>query len=390
MKDFHVAVIGHPMPPHVGPTLPVVSTLVRRGYRVTYVTSRSFASRVAATGATVVETSPFRPFTTLEPYEKQNFQHPYCRAALRTLATVMSVYENDKPGLIVYDLVAFAGRILAHQWKIPAVQTCPTFALRRATFDRSIENPDFRRELFELGAHADRFLTNHGISNSDFLFHRERLNIYFVPRDLQPDKYASDESCFFAGRCPGEQLYYGQWHRTQDHHGPTILVSTSTVYLQGPEFFKLCIDTLVGFKGRVILSVGDHMDVGSLGPLPPHFEIVQGAAHVMILPHVSLFICLGGNITAAEAAYHGVPLIVTSHGFTELEYQGDNIENAGLGLHLRKNDLDVDNLRSAVTRVLGDATLLNKVRLIQRSVRREPGAEEVANRIEEYLDAYGV
>jgi UDP:flavonoid glycosyltransferase YjiC (YdhE family) len=107
----------------------------------------------------------------------------------------------------------------------------------------------------------------------------------------------------------------------------------------------------------------------------------------MILPHVSLFICLGGNITAAEAAYHGVPLIVTSHGFPELEYQGDNIASSGLGLHLRKNDLNVENLRSAVTQVLEDAALLDKVKRIQRSVRREPGAEEVANRIEEYLDA---
>src|SRR6185437_7191588 len=95
------------------------------------------------------------------------------------------------------------------RWSIPAIQTSATFALRKETFDAQIKNSEFRTDLLELSAHADRFLTHHGVNSADFLFHRERLNIYFVPKAIQPEGDVFGDSCFYAGRCAGEQPYYG-------------------------------------------------------------------------------------------------------------------------------------------------------------------------------------
>ena len=58
MTNRHIAFFSVPYPPHVNPTLAIVSVLVRRGYRVTYVTSDTFAARVAALGAFEVVSCP--------------------------------------------------------------------------------------------------------------------------------------------------------------------------------------------------------------------------------------------------------------------------------------------------------------------------------------------
>src|SRR3569833_2366753 len=116
MKHCHIAVICHPMPPHVGPTLPVVSTLVRRGYRVTYATSTAFSSRVSQVGAEVIQIPKFVPFLNSSPEHRERFQNQFCRAALKTLSVISASYEHDRPNLILYDLDAFAGRILAYRW----------------------------------------------------------------------------------------------------------------------------------------------------------------------------------------------------------------------------------------------------------------------------------
>src|ERR687892_455383 len=81
-------------------------------------------------------------------------------------------------------------------------------------------------------------------SGADIVFHRETLNIYFFPKELQLKGTVSEADCFYAGRCAGEQPYYGDWQKTSSDDRPICLVSTSTTYIQGPKFFKMCVEAL--------------------------------------------------------------------------------------------------------------------------------------------------
>jgi len=388
MKKAHITIISFPHPPHVNPTLPIVSVLVRRGHRVTYGTSDRFASRVAELGAEIVPCPAFRIDTLSDGADEKESWQPYFRLAIGTLTEMARFYEGNRPDLMIYDSMAFAGRIFANRWGIQSIQINPSFAHDKENWSQQVKDPDFRKWLLESRKHADHFLEQHGIVASDSLFHREKLNIHLFPKALQPKGDVFGEEFFYAGRCAGEQPYYGDWQRRDTEGRPIVLVSTSTSYLQGPRFFRMCIDALSDLQWHVILSIGDSCDAASLAPLPAHFEIVQHTSHIKMLPHVSLFICLGGIITTAEAAYHGIPLVVTTHGFPELEWQADNIEDLGIGIHVRKAETNADTLRSLAVRVLGDRELLNRVRRMQRTVQREPGAEETVNRIEEYLETF--
>jgi MGT family glycosyltransferase len=189
----------------------------------------------------------------------------------------------------------------------------------------------------------------------------------------------------YAGRCPGEQPYYGDWHHGSSYDKSIILVSTSTTYVRGPAYFAMCIEALRGLNRRVVLSVGDGAGLESLLPLPPNFELAQRTSHVRILPFGSLFICLGGIVTQAEALYHGVPLMILTHGFLELEWQADNFARLGLGVHLRQAQMNAETIRERALQILDDATMARSVDEAKRLVRSEPGAEETANRIEQLL-----
>lgn len=386
MKRSHIAFISFPHHPHVNPTLPIASVLIRRGHRVSYVTDDKFESRVERLGAEFVRSLGYNPELLKSEDIRVQLEWP-CHMAVRTLAKIMPLFEQDRPDLIIYDLLAFAGRILAHKLNIPAIQTSPTFAHCRQNWEQQVKDPEWRRWIIEKADFAGQFLQRYGIVSNDFLFHREKLNIYLFPKIIQPDGDVFGESCFYAGRCAAEQLYYGDWRKSASGDRPIILVSTSTTWVQGTDFFKMCIEALSGLKCHVLLSIGDSGNAAALKPLPDHFEIVQHNSHVKILPYVDAFICVSGIITASEATYHGVPLIVTSRGVLENEWEGDNFERLGIAIHIREAAMNVETLKLAAIRALEDPVMRDRVKEVQRIVQREPGAEETVNRIEAYLEA---
>jgi MGT family glycosyltransferase len=391
MKKAHVSFFSFPHHPHVNPTIPIVRTLVRRGYRVTYATSERFARRLSEVGAEVIVGPDFNISKLSEspsdPTKPDQF--PFCQIALRMLAQCQRFYENNRPDLVIYDWVAFAGRILAHRWGVPAVQTSPQFAHDRAAFAAEDDNDSkFLQGCLEYCRATDDFLRRHGVTTArDFLFHREGLNVYLFPKPLQPNADLMGDDCFYAGRLAGEQLYFGDWQRTDNGERPLVLVANSSTYLRSPEFFKMCMDALSGQSCHVVLSIGEYGDAKALGTLPPHVEIAQNTSHVQILRYASLAIGLGGIISRAEATYYGVPTIALSCGYPENEWEQRHFERLGTAIHLPQSEMNAENLRRAIVRAFDDAELQRRVKALQHAVRREPGAEETVNRIEDYLES---
>jgi MGT family glycosyltransferase len=389
MKRAHMAFFSFPHHPHVNPTLPIVRTLVRRGHRVTYATSNRFAQRLRDIGAEVIIGPEFNvpKFQEVAP-DLELDKQPICRMALGQLALCERFYESDRPDLIVYDLLAFAGRILSHRWSVPAVQTSPTFAHDKSTSTARNMGFEYFQQVLTACDKADNFLRRHGVASADeFLFHREGLNLYLFPKALQPNSQHFGSDCFYAGRLAGEQLYFGDWRRTDRGDLPLVLIATSTTYLRGPDFFKMCADALSGLPWHAVLSIGDYGDAAALGPLPLNMEIVQNNSHVQILRHASLSIGLGGILSVSEAVYHGVPTIALSCGIPENEWEQREFEHLGIRIHVPKNEMNAEKLRRAVIRASDDIALQNRVNEVQHAVRREPGAEETANMLEEYLES---
>lgn len=381
MKKRHIAFISMPRTSHVTATLPIISVLVRRGHRVTCAISERFSSRVTHLGA---------EYLPIPPLDMGNPNDGICDFSRCTLTDTAPLFEAEKkPDLIIYDFVTLAGRVLAHRWRIPAIQISPHPAFTKEALAEQVKNRALRERVLGASQQADDFLKGYGVPSSGYIFHREKLNIYLFPRDFDPVGRAADDSCLYAGRCPGEQPYFGDWRTSASDRKPTVLVITSTTHILGPEYFSMCIEALSDMPCNVILFPGDDSKLAPL-PLPANFQHVRGTSAAKALASSAVLICTGGATTASEAAYHGVPLVMTSCGGVELEGLCERWAHLGLGIHLKQEAMNAESLRSAVNEATTNPEILRRVRQMQCTVQREPGGEEVANVVEEFMEGYCV
>jgi MGT family glycosyltransferase len=387
MSTYHVAFISFPHFGHVNATLPIVSTLVRRGIRVTYVTSAPYLSRVNALGAEGIGCQRLSHVgrSELPPDEVELYETSVCKLAEKTLSLTRDFYRHDVPDLFVYDILALAGKVLSHELRVPAIRTSPFPAFESRFFNLQMRSARLREWAIKYSALGETFLARHGVEIRNYIFHREPRNILLAPRELDPASESLDPSCVYAGRCPTEQIAFGNWNPSKDMTKPVVLIADSTTRRLGIEFFKTCIEALRVLDLHVIMAVRKDMNVAALGELPDRFEIAQGNSATRILPFCDVLIFMGGSSTAAEAAYYGVPLVLTPQGDPENTGNSEHLEQMGVGIHIKHHDFNQSTLRQAVQLAMSDLNIKSAIDRWQASIRRQPGAEEIANLIEDHL-----
>jgi demethyllactenocin mycarosyltransferase len=387
----HVAFFAEPWSGVVNPTLAVVSALVRRGYRVTYVTSDKFAGIVSDAGAEAVLYSI--PFTASAPQRMARSMtweeiarafHFMIDLARQILCEVRPRYDTDRPDLILYINTCFAGRVLAQQWGVPAIQAAPTFAFHDAFFSRRNGVCYTPAGFVDFNSKLDAFLQENGVDSENGLFHKEKLNIYFLPRAFQFEAETFDSRFFFAGGCITERRSLGKWENKLSIDNPLILVSASTGRPYEPEYFAMLIDALRDLPWSVVISTGDTIDLSDIRDIPEGMEVHRYLPYASVLPHCWLNICHGGTSTIVESMHHGVAMICVS--LTDEQAENSNrVAELGLGVHLRGHEVTPEIIRNTVLRLADDRAMQSRVKQMQHTVQHEPGrADDVVNQIEHH------
>lgn len=120
----HVAVFNVPMHGHVIPTLAVVRELVSRGHRVSYAVTSEFADDVRAVGA-----QPVLYEATAVGEAPEDMAVGVTQAVVVNVAALPELeaaFGTDVPDVVLSDVYAWAGPLLAARWGVPAVQLAPT------------------------------------------------------------------------------------------------------------------------------------------------------------------------------------------------------------------------------------------------------------------------
>ena len=390
MKDVHIAIFNTATPVHVNPTLSVVCTLIRRGYRVTYVTSERFASRISAIGAEVLRCPRFAPAHTQPnvddtlPIEEQ-FATSHIDMASRTLKLVSSFYERNVPTLVMYDMFAFAGQLLAKQFGIPAIRITPHLAYDPEYLNLTVVPPRFRQLVLDFSGDVDGFFRDHGVVETGLLFDRQQKTLFFYLEQLQLGEHVKNGN-LYAPRCAGEHPTFGVWKSRCTDRRRSALISASMGFQQGPGYYRMCAEVTSMLQWHSVLAIGSNNTAGDFYELPPNCEIFDTLPQIMVMPHVNLLICLGGMTTTMEAMYHSLPLLMLTHGEPEAELYAENIQNHGLGIHLKGNMVTSDRIKEGILQISRDGELQERVKMTGQLVRQSPGSEDVVNWIEDYLE----
>ena len=398
MRRQHIAVFPLIGKGHLYPLLELCAVLAARGFRVTCVVTADLADELSETGAqpivypyaTASRSNSGRTISELLgfPHDPRWWEH-YASSvypALLDLATAafttaQRFYADEPPNLVLYDRLAFAGRIISKRLGIAAVQVYPHFAYYNGHLHREhgiCINP---RPMLNFGEKLDTYLSSHGIETKNNLWHIEELNIHFIPREFQHHASSFDDRFCFVGACINRP-FEPSWNAGHSER-PVILLSDFSSGHGSRDFFLPFIQAVSGMKCRLVVSTGESK-IDGLDHLPENVELNRNASHLEILQHADLAICHGGTGSTLEALYHGVPVLVSppTPPTAETSYR---VVEMGVGLCIPRSSITSELIRSAIEELLSDAERYRRVQEIRHIFRQSGGACAAADRIQAFL-----
>ncbi|WP_163508267.1 macrolide family glycosyltransferase [Fodinicola acaciae] len=378
----HIAVLNLPAAGHILPTLGVVSELVERGHRVSYVAVEGYADAVKAAGA---EHVPYvsamegkRPPMELTPDIVAQAPLAFLNESKSVAGALEERFPRGGPDLLMYDAsVAAAGRQLGSGWGCRGVRTFPTLTFNEHyRFDEKLT-----ADLAIDPTHPA--LVEFGRALADMTGVIPEHDLVFVPREFQPAGETFGAETTFVGPCIADRAHQGRW--SADATGKLLYVSLGTAFTLRPEFFRECVRAAALMPDwRVVMAIGDRVTRDELGTLPPNVEVRAHVPQLEVLRHATVFLSHAGMGSTMEAMYFGVPL-VTVPQMVEQEINAGRVVELALGLRLDRRTVDAAQIVDAVLAVAASDEIRANVTKMARYARRAGGAVAAADAIERHL-----
>ena len=383
---YKIAFFCIPAHGHTNPTLAVVRELTRRGCEVRYYSYLAFREKIEESGAVFISCDEYGKTTVNSDNQAQVAFDLACSihiltdTALALDEMICRTLKEFQPDCIVADSMAVWGKFAAYKLGIPFVSSTTTFAFNR--FSARIMKPSLHQMLSTLKSlpdvHRDlKRLKKQGYPVKNFLSILQNEvgtpTIVYTSKEFQPcsdtfsDKYAfvGPSVCLPSpiSKTPGKKLVY---------------ISMGTVNNRLPHFYQNCLAAFSDEKYAVILSVGNEVDISSLGTIPPNCTVEHQVNQLAILQQADVFLSHCGMNSVSESLYCGVPLVL----FPQTQEQSgvaNRVLELGAGLLLKEGQ--PESIRKAVEAVLSDPHLYQKAAEISESFHRAGGAYAAAEHI---------
>jgi len=399
MHGRHIALFPLPGISHVFPFLGLCPELVRRGNRVTVATIEPAAKRVIEAGAepVIVGTDSYSIPTAMEailklpmgdPVRWEELAHIHSRWLLNSAAITVckldKFYRENRPNLVIYELSAYAGRILAHRVRSPAIQYYPDFIQHSGYVCWETCVGHSPKSLVEFSTLLDSVLWAHGLDGTNSFWHSEDLNFYQFPKEFQFNSELIDDRRFcFVGPFL-DRPFSRVW---EDRSGGKRVILVSDVGGSfSDSYFSKVTAALSGSEYHIILSVGEQFQMDKLSSLPANFEINRSASHLAILPHADLHLYSGGPNGTLEGLHFGVPLIAIPW-YDRNRITANRLAELGVIRNLPLETLTSQMIKENVDAVLQGNFSRGRMEQLQQVVRSSGGSVLAADRIEEFLEA---
>lgn len=330
----HVLFASIPAWGHVHPVLPGFAELVRRGHRVSFLASTSFASEVGK----VAEVVPYRsPMDGVADVSDMAKILPLMLEETRTsYAALEEVVRTDRPDVIVADVLAGSGWVLSRVTGIPMVRTWPVFASNEqfSLHQDYSSRPDDAESMAVFFIEVARFLGEVGLGVSPELFFDNvaERNIALYPREIQPRGETFDSRFTFVRPCirPAEHSADETWLSAAQ---PLVAISLGTVFNEKIGFFRTCVDGVGRLDWHAAAAIGDKIRAQDVGPVTDRVLLRSTLPMIDTLRHASVLVSHGGLTSTLEALAHGVPVLIAPQ-IGEQRAVADQVEALGLGARL--------------------------------------------------------
>jgi MGT family glycosyltransferase len=316
--------------------------------------------------------------------------------AAETLAPFMLDELGREPcDLVVFDSLAVWGKIAARSLHRKAAATISHFVFDLRSM--GLRPGEYLTMMGQFFSQAPRLLRARRRLMQRFgaaypseqpLFPmRDRLNIVFTTRDLQPNSSVIDDTFRFVGPSINPQVRKSDFPFESLQDKTIVYLSLGTVHTD-TAFYRACFEAFAGHPAQFILSVGSQTKTEELGRIPGNFAVRPFVPQLELLQRAQVFITHGGINSVHEGLYYGVPLILIPHQFEQL-LNARRVAARGAGLvmedRLQGKPITAARLREALQTVLAESRYRAAARDIQQSLRVTGGYVEAADQIQVYL-----
>ncbi len=356
---------------HFGPMVPVARALLEAGHEVRVAAPASFAPVVARAGLA------HEPFADAPPEE---LGAVFARAPLlprieanrlvigevfgrinprAALPGVRAVVAGWQPDVVLREPAELSSYVVAVESGIRQVQV----AIGLGAFE------EFIRPLL------DEPLREHGCATgADGLATVPRLTSIPEPLDTPGHGAAAPVHRYRGNEVSPCAPELPPWWA--DDREPLVYVSFGSVTGGVPRFRTLYADVvaaLADVPARVLLTVGEAGDPGTLGPLPRHVHVERWWPQKDVMPHASAMVGHGGFGTTMEGLAAGVPMVVVPLFSSDQFLNAARVQEIGAGIAL-EGDHAVASLSGAVQRLLVEASYRRAARETAADIAALPPA----------------
>jgi MGT family glycosyltransferase len=387
---------------HINPTIGVVQELISRGEEVVYFTIEAFRERIEKTGATV-RTLDGQKIIKAFISGGRNYLLERINGLLLTadivIPSVLEQIEGEHFDYIIHDSMFGCGRLLAQILKLPAINSCTSFAQTKESFDKMLEQlskniptevvKEINDEYQSLTAMVKEKYDVEIHSPYEVFCNPAPLTIVYTTREFQPFGEAYDQTYKFVGPSISSRLTQENFDLSAIKGKRPIYISLGTVFNQAIDFYKLCFKAFGNTDHTVVMSIGKKAQISDLGEIPKNFIVKNYVPQTEVLKYTKLFITHGGMNSTHEGLYYGVPLIVIPQSADQPIIAGQ-VANIGAGIKLQMQGLTANQLREAANHVLNTPSFHKAVANIRESFQKSGGYHQAVDEIFEFKSTYDI
>jgi UDP:flavonoid glycosyltransferase YjiC (YdhE family) len=351
---------------HLQPLLPIAGQAAADGHEVLVTGAASLAGYVAARGLEYVPTGPdlrpiHAPLVVHDVDQERAAVGAYfvSRLGRARAAALVELFRSWGPDVVIHDEVDFGSVVAAEALHLPhaAVNVIGAggFILP------SLVNEPLVALLDDFGVDTQADLTG--------LLHRYLTLTPFPVRFRDP-----------LDPLPGRVITYGAaLAEPMDARSvTTVFVTLGTIF--NTESGHLLGTAARGAAGsplvdRVIVATGDHVDHESLRPLPETVTVARFVQQDLVLAECAAVVSHAGSGTVLGAMRHGLPHVCLPMG-ADQHLNAQRLQVLGLGVSLRADTTNADEVQSAVEDVLTSPSFRRNAAAMRNELRALPGVPE--------------